>query len=171
MHNSTHYPIQTAGSAARGGHVPMGCDRCGYEGGVGLAVKAKGQDNTHKDTQARETVLRLYAGRREMALANVLGSTSRAAPILRAVASSTALRFTLRVARDARGPGERAGGESLLPHGPELAYVRHYMHLLASLSGASSACSGYWPVRTPVAYNDPERKRNYGGVRQRTALR
>jgi len=145
----------------------MGCDRCGYEGGVGLAVKAKGQDNTPKDTPARETVLRLYAGR-EMALANVLGSTSRPAPILRAVASSTALSFTQ---RDARGPGERAGGESLLPHGPELAYVRHYMHLLASLSGASSACSGYWPVRTPVAYNDPERKRNYGGVGQRTALR
>src|SRR5829696_5586980 len=115
MHNSTHYPIQTAGSAARGGHVPMGCDRCGYEGGVGLAVKAKGQDNTPKDTPARETVLRLYAGRREMALANVLGSTSRAAPILRAVASSTALRFTLRVTRDARGPGERAGGSRSSP--------------------------------------------------------
>jgi len=145
-------------------------DGCGYEGGVGLAVKAKGQDNTPKDTPARETVLRLYAGR-EMALANVLGSTSRAAPILRAVASSTALRFTQRVARDARGPGARASGESLLPHGPELAYVRHCIHLLTSLSRASSICSGYGPVRTPVAYNDPERKRNYRGARRRTALR
>jgi hypothetical protein len=42
-----------------------------------------------EDTPARETALRLYAGRREMALANVLGSTSRTAPILRAVASFT----------------------------------------------------------------------------------
>jgi hypothetical protein len=64
-------------------------DRCGYGGGGGLAVKANGRDNTPKDTPARETALRLYAGRREMALANVLGSTSRTAPILRAVASFT----------------------------------------------------------------------------------
>ena len=43
-------------------------DRYGCEGGGGLAVTAKGRDNTPKDTPARETALRLYAGRREIAL-------------------------------------------------------------------------------------------------------
>ncbi len=38
-------------------------------------------------------LLRPYAGRREMALANVLGSTSRAAPILRAVSGVTGPSF------------------------------------------------------------------------------
>ena len=46
----------------------MGRDRYGYEGGGGLAVTAKGRDNTPKDTPACETALRLYAGQREIAL-------------------------------------------------------------------------------------------------------
>ena len=46
----------------------MGRDRHGYEGGGGLAVTAKGRDNTPKDIPARETALRLYTAQREMAL-------------------------------------------------------------------------------------------------------
>ena len=49
--------------------------------------------------------------------------------------------------------------------------VHHYMHLLASLSGASSTYSGYRPERTLVAYKYEEPSRNYRGVRRQMALR